>query len=278
MTKNICIILLCILAIIPSYYVEKHLYSHLVVCIGCLLCIIIILLSSVRISVKITCIMIIIYFYGRNVRLIFSTISMILFPDEKIPLYIRVKKMYENNGLKIVEDFSKLPSKPTIFVANYCQDRIENAMCTLLPRKIAILMRETCHKYNINNIVKRTIVVHGHHNGNFAEIEKAILKAHKDGCDIFVYASSMSHQGYIGKLRTGIFAIAKKNNITMTPVAIDRIDSRYGIIYNQNLQIRVGNTFNVNNVHSAQYSVRKFFLQSLEKFADEKYVNLKGMN
>lgn len=267
MTKKLWLIILsCILAVIPSYYIDKNLYADAVIFIGCILTIIIILISGLKLSIKIACILIILYFYGRNIRIIISLFFTLYFPNKKSPLSLQVKKICDNNGLKIIENFSELPHKPTIFLANYCQNRIENIIPVLIPRKMAFLMREKCQQFNTANVLAKSIVVKGHHKGNFNHIEKEIVKAHQEGYDIFVYVTNMPYHGYIGRLRSGIFSIAQKNNITITPVAIDRIKTKYGIIFDQNLHIRVGKTFLVDTVFSAQYRTRKFLIKSLENF------------
>ena len=56
-----------------------------------------------------------------------------------------VNKIYAPT-LILKTNFKKLPTVPTIFVSNYCNDRLENLSCILIPKDIAILMRDGLKK------------------------------------------------------------------------------------------------------------------------------------
>lgn len=88
------------------------------------------------------------------------------------------------------------------------------------------------------------------------------------------YVDSMEKIGQIGRARTGLFKIAEKFNIPVTPISIDYIYNEYNIIPYQRFEIRVSDSFYVTNYVADSIKVRKIFSESLIDFKRKKFMNL----
>jgi hypothetical protein len=171
------------------------------------------------------------------------------------------------------DNFGKLPDKPGIIVCNYVWDRLEHLASIIIQRNLAIIMGTKCVKMSkLNYLVKHFIITN--ENGNSYERMKLEIKNHIDnGRYVFAYVSKpVTHDHYITKLRSGMFRIAKELNIPITPLAVDYIDSYYGVIPYQNFYMHVGETFYVDDVDSDMYRTRKFFTERVEYFKRNKYI------
>lgn len=183
-----------------------------------------------------------------------------------------VKNIFSNT-LILKTNFKKLPDKPTIFLANYCNDRFENLSCILIPKDIAILMRDGLKKTTkLHKIVKWPIFT-GEKN-NYENTKNEILKHIKEGRSIFAYITKYPQDipNVIHKVRTGMFSLAKELNIPITLVAIDYIDTQFYNIQKQNFHIDIGETFFVDNIQNAIYKTRKYYSKTLTKFMKQKYI------
>ena len=76
---------------------------------------------------------------------------------------------------------------------------------------------------------------------------------------------------YIPSIRSGLFNISKELNIPITLVAIDYVDINYGIMFKQNFNIVIGDTFNVENVSESMYKAKKFYKENITNFMKNKY-------
>ena len=65
--------------------------------------------------------------------------------------------------------------------------------------------------------------------------------------------------------------IAINNNISITPVFFDFIDSKYGVIPDQNYCIKIGETLYDTDYTLARMRVRKFFNETRKEFRENKY-------
>ena len=98
----------------------------------------------------------------------------------------------------------------------------------------------------------------------------------KEGRSVFSYVTKTPRLGptYIQNIRTGMFKLAKELNVPVTLIAIDYIDSTFGMIHSQNFNIEIGDTFMVDDVNESVYIAKKFFKDKMCKFTSEKYNNL----
>ena len=183
-----------------------------------------------------------------------------------------VKKIY-NPTLILKTNFKKLPDIPTIFVSNYCNDRLENLSCILIPKNIAILMRDGLKKTTkLHKLVKWPIFTKA--NKNYEHTKNEIISHVNEGRSIFAYVTKypLDKPNVIHKVRSGLFSIAKELNIPITLVAIDFIDTKFNNIQRQNFHIKIGETFKVDNIREAIHKSRKYFQKTLTRFIKQKYV------
>lgn len=273
-------LILNVIIISPSCRTIRHLYFQCKICLLILFIMVaIILIFPYYISIPL--ISLIFFYYRRNFLIIYGIVTSAIISIKKKPpmtylrdLWLRrtIKNIYTQNGLTFITNFQLLPSHPTIILANYCKDRIENPFAVLIPRKLAIMMQRGFRKINMSAMINKPIYVEGHKQGNFHNINKAVKQASKEGNDIFVYVNNPSFYDYIGKLHSGIFKIAMTNKITVTPITFDFIEvTKSGYIPSQNIFIKVGNTFCVKDVIKAKTRVRRFFIDSLEEFKQNKF-------
>ena len=183
-----------------------------------------------------------------------------------------VNKIYAPT-LILKTNFKKLPTVPTIFVSNYCNDRLENLSCILIPKDIAILMRDGLKKTTkLDKLVKWPIFTK--EKNNYENTKSEIIKHINDGRSIFAYITKypLDLPNVIHTIRTGLFSIAKELNIPITLVAIDFIHTEFHNIQKQNFHIEIGDTFIVNNIEDAIYKSRKYYKKTLTKFMQQKYI------
>jgi hypothetical protein len=183
-----------------------------------------------------------------------------------------VKKIY-NPTLNLKTNFKKIPDIPTIFVSNYCNDRLENLSCILIPKNIAILMRDGLKKTTkLHKLVKWPIFTK--ENKNYEHTKNEIITHVNQGRSIFAYITKYPSDkpNVIHTVRSGLFSIAKELNIPITLVAIDFIDTKFNNIQKQNFHIEIGETFKVDNIREAIYKSRKYFQKTLTKFIKQKYI------
>jgi hypothetical protein len=267
--NTVFIFLLSLICVyIPSSSMVRHIYYIPFISILVILFLIMLMVSKLNNRIKIIIALGVLLIYNRPLLLT----SRIIYSAIKV---IRTKEKYPDsvlaNNINDIFLSSTLTETPTIFVANYCRDRVENAACILVPRNLSIMMQEGFSKINMSNIINKPIYVNGHGKGNFDIICEQVKEAHNEGNDIFVYINSPSYFNYMNKYSSGIYHIAKKLNITITPLAIDYIDTKFGSIPNQKFYIESGDSFFVDDIKTAKYKTRSFHIKSHIKFKLRKY-------
>ena len=171
----------------------------------------------------------------------------------------------------IRKDFKKLPKEPSIIVCNYCNDRVENLACILIPKNMAIIARDGL-KNKLHRLIKWPIYTKK--NSNYEHTKKEILKHLREGRSIFSYVTQYTYYGYPNynfKVRKGLFNIAKELNIPITLVAIDYIDIKNHVIKKQNFGITIGDTFKIDDIDNDVYKSKIFFRNTLKEFKKNKY-------
>ena len=183
-----------------------------------------------------------------------------------------VRYIYSPNLLLKI-NFKKLPTIPTIFVSNYCNDRLDNLSCVLIPKDIAILMKGGLSRTTIlQKLVKWPILTK---EKNCYENTKNIIIEHlNDGRSIFAYVTKypLDVPNTIQTIRSGMFRIAKELNIPITLIAFDFVETKFHEIQKQNFHIEIGDTFKVDSIQDAIYKTRKFYNKALTKFIKQKYI------
>lgn len=278
--KIIIILLSIIIVLIPSIKIFSDFYYSFVLIIVILISIILILFLKIKIKFKIIIIAIILVTFKNNLSVNGKTLISIVnaayintlktrYDDSKL------RTIVENsfhNVLIIKKDFSKLPNKPTIFICNYCNDRIENLACILIPKDIAIMMRDGLKKTaKLDKLIKWPIFTK--EKNNYEHSKNEILKHINEGRSILAYITKYPslRPNYIPSIRSGLFNISKELNIPITLVAIDYVDITNGIMFQQNFNIVIGDTFDVENVSQSMYKTKKFYKKTITNFMKNKY-------
>jgi len=273
----IATVLLCLIPYIKNLTFREVLLLDLV---NISLLFIVILLLPIARNIKIVLLAFYVFMFNINLKFMTRIVSSAIkgyngcYISEKDDTVIRedVTDLFKS-AFRFHDNFGKLPDKPGIIVCNYIWDRLENLASIIIPRNLAIIMGTKCVKMSkLNYLVKHFIITN--ENGNSYESIKLEIKNHIDnGRYIFAYISKrVTHHHYISKLRSGMFRIAKELNIPIIPLAVDYIDSYYGVIPYQNFYMHVGETFYVDDVDSDMYRTRKFFTERVEFFKRNKYI------
>ena len=216
--------------------------------------------------------------YGRNIQFFFDCSSSLYkcFRYRKNNLEnnyvtrVLVTDLF-NKYFRFSHNFEKIPKKPTIFVANYVKDRTENMACIMLPVDICPLT-STALTFLTKFITH--IIIKGASN-QYDKMKEKINEMLSNGFYVFIYiekiCSSITDNDF-GFIRNGLFNIAKDLDVSITPVAFDRIlYNKYGILEKQNYQICVGDTFKVDTVNDVKYKTRRFFRDKIKYFSKTKF-------
>ena len=169
---------------------------------------------------------------------------------------------------QVVDNFHKLPEKNTIIIANYPCNWIEYLLHSLVPKNICLMMDEGGKKFiqNVYTIDKLILLKSG--KGNYNEAKREVENKIKN-FSIFVYVNNNKtkfHNHHIGRLRKGIFYIAKELNISITPIIFEYVESTIGFLTNKKIRIKVGDTTNIVNVDESIKSSREYFQKNIIKF------------
>jgi len=278
--KILIILLSLIIVLIPSIKLISDFYYSFVLLAIILIVIMLILLIKIPFKLKILFIATILIIFKNNLLVNGKTILSIINAAYIKPLKTRtddskLRSIVEYSFDKVLilkKDFSKLPDKPTIFVCNYCNDRVENLACILIPKDIAIMMRDGLKKTaKLDKLVQWPIFTK--EKNNYEHTKSEIVKHIKEGRSILSYITKYPRlrPNYIQSIRSGLFNISKELNIPITLVAIDYADINNGIMYKQNFNIVIGDTFNVENVSESIYKTKKFYKKTMTNFMKNKY-------
>jgi hypothetical protein len=232
-----------------------------------------------RYKILLFCIIIIIYrksiifFYDiYNTIYIYKYIKPISTRSTNTVIIQSVQSIFKKH-FKLIHNFDKLPMHPTIYICNYVRDRYENIACMLIPRECAIVMIKPIMKITGFDNLLQNIITRNHNGGGDLNNIKNQVDTHiKKGTSVFVYGSIPSHNGMIGRVRKGMFVIAKQLGITITQVAIDYISHNVGIIPYQRFEIKIGETFHVQDPGTGSIKTRRFYKKSLREFTRKKFL------
>lgn len=274
---NILIIALCILFFSLRYI--SYCYYSFSIFIAIILLILTISLIKINYKTKLLVIIIILFYFKNTLITIYKTLFYIYrasvidkLENRKDDTELRdiVNKIYEPYII-IKKDFQKLPNEPSIIVCNYCNDRLENLACILIPKNLGIISRDGL-KNKLHRLIKWPIYTKK--NNNYENTKKEILKHISEGRSIFSFVTqyrNYEYPKYSFKVRKGLFNIAKELNIPITLVAIDYIDIENYIIKKQNFGIRIGDTFKIDDINISILKAKNFFRNTLKEFEKNKY-------
>jgi hypothetical protein len=235
------------------------------------------LLSRIKLEIKIIFLIIFYGIFRVNVNLTLLCLKLAymgskgIFVENEELCREMMRKFFDEN-FRFSNEFNKLPEKPSIYVCNYCYDRVENFSYLTIPRKLSLILT----KGNIEkfNVIQNCIITNGK-GDEYKFVKESIKKSVEQGRSIIVYISSHKQHiiGKIGRIRSGIFRIAKELEVPVTPIAFDYIHQTYGYIPYQNFRVHVGHSFMVDNVENSMYNVRQFFKNKLKFFMKNKFRN-----
>lgn len=273
------IILSYLIITTPQLQIAHSIYAQVIISLAIILLIIAIFLSPLPITTRILLSICIIITYRKNFSIL-SGIGITVCKTMSIPKKVKrddmllantITNVYQKNGVRIVNNFKNFPNHPTIILANYVSDRIENPFCILLPRKLSILMQSSFKSINMDGIIHKPVYVSGIGQGNTKYVSEEVKKTIDEGNDFFCYINNPGYYDYLLRPKKGMFIIAKEHNISITPVTFDKIDTSFGHIPCQNYFIKVGNTFYVDNITISRNKVIRFYRDSMQEFKKEKY-------
>ena len=284
MKKTTPLILILLFLMIGYIFSEKRHHIFLIFFILLFTILLIQLMSIPRCQKNILAVIILVLYY-RNIMLgVEMSHALITIPfkyppdkrnDNNIPKSI-VNRIF-NKYFCYSSNIDSIPiNTKTIYVSNYVSDRFENFACIMIPN-ISIILGDTFVKtFKLHKVICN-LIPRKPGNNQYDIIKKDIKTQYDNGFSIFAYIeepSTVIGNG-VGRLRSGMFSIAKELNITITPVVFDHIEyNKFGIIYNQNYRIKIGNPFYVQDIKDSKYKVRKFFRDSLKQFKRKKFENI----
>jgi hypothetical protein len=161
-------------------------------------------------------------------------------------------------------------TRPSLILANYAQDRLENLACILIPGDIAIVMRDGFKPF-LGRVVKWSVLTKS--KDCYEETKTAIQNHATSGRSVFAYCTSYHtlRPGYIQKIRSGVFRIAQELNMPVTLLCIDYIETGFlWSIPSQNFRMKSSDTFHVTDVRESMHKARVFFRETLGEFSRRK--------
>jgi hypothetical protein len=267
----IILIILFLVLLLPGIKLISICYYSFILFIVLLL--IIILICSLRINSKLKIlILIVLISCTKDLILIVSKtlgyISYYKFLKKQVPnkeeTINNVKELFEPN-IKLDLNFKKLPDKPSIFICNYCNDRLENLACILIPKKMAVIMKSKI----FSKFVDYTIFTKDS-GSSYDKIKKEIGEHVGNGVSVLSYVTNAPKgRRDVRKMRSGMFRMANELNIPITLVTIDYLDIDF-TVKKQKLYMEIGDTFYVDDINEAMAKTKLYFRKTLRKFRKNK--------
>ena len=217
--------------------------------------------------VPIPLILIVLLIYRRNFTLSFNILRSVY--TSSTPEQLR-NKLLKSYG-RVYENFSNLNPKPHIILMNYCSDRIESALPLIFPKPFAFFMRRAFYK--TFQLKYAPIHCFYREDGNSFESTKNqiedIIKNQNKYVILYANLSPYIHPANGGRLRSGIFHIAKELGIPISLMALDYIDTCWGCVWDQPIQVKMGPYFEKieeNNLSSVMNQTRIYFRETIKRF------------
>ncbi len=264
------VLILLILSLLPSLKMLTTIYynfSFLFLII--LLMLLIICTRNIDIRIRLLIIAIMFIIYKKNFFIIFKALYKLYHISKIYPVserennnkIVKIPRQIFQPELEIVTNFKYIPKKPTIFICNYCYDRLENLMCPLLPVNMAVMMRTGLSFFK--NILKWTIITRL--NKNYHYIKKQVKNYIEKNISVFAYVTVVPKHYFpsIIKLHVGLLYIAKELDVPITLVSVSKINTYFGIITSQKIEYNVNETFKIDNMNTAIHKIKKYYKQML---------------
>lgn len=173
--------------------------------------------------------------------------------------------------LTVDANFEHLPKENSLFLVNYPDQRLEYMLQGFFPRDLCLVASDRIKNFVSLIYPKEQLILLPDGGKNFDKT-KNIIKEKIQHYNIFVYINDNKtriSEYHCGKMRKGMFYIAKELGIPITPIAISHIEPICGsIIKNQTIYIRVGSTTIVTNPIQSMIDTRSFLQQNLSRFRE----------
>lgn len=269
---NECVFLIILLIISHLPYVKLKsicyfsFISYIVLIVFCVL----ILVLRVDLKVKVM-ILVMLILSNTNVVIIVSKMMYYVFSSKFLPERVLsrqeiVRDIY--SGIITPKlDINNLPKSSTLLLCNYCNDRVENLVVAFLPIKLAVITKTKI----FTNFVDYSIMTED--GPNYDNVKAEVRECYDKNFSILTYITNAPKgRRDVRKMRSGMFRIAKELKIPVTLVAIDYIDFDFINISKQDLNLRVGDTFFVNDVEDSMKRAKMYFRKSLLNFKKNKNI------
>lgn len=263
-------------------YVDKKIICATIIS---LVVIVTILLSPLNFKIKIIMIVFILIIYRKNYILISGIVTIFYKYKYTLPVSTRednsviqkdVLNLYKSifnfkHNFHILKD----ESTPKIFLCNYIMDRCENPASVVIPHLISYMMTDILsEKMRINTVLKYVITrkASGNDFENMIKMVNYYINIKK--ISVLAYITERSNvRNSIGRVRTGMFTIAKTLNVPIINVAIDQIETgEFMNIVHQNFEIRIGKTRHVKDISRSVKKSQDFFRKCLSDFKRNKFI------
>ena len=171
-----------------------------------------------------------------------------------------------NYHFKTTHNLQSLDTEnPCIFVSNYPSPFYNYFISYLFPKN-TVFAGKNGYMWGVHLISQEFYVLTG--KDDFAEFQQFVKQNHKNHKNVFVFVErgggSVDKNLYtVGKLRTGIFTIAKNLGIPIVPVAIGVIDNTMGIPDKYTHRITAGEPIIVEDVETTITDVSKFLNKNI---------------
>lgn len=277
-------ILAILVVLIPSLKMLTYIYYILASFIILLLfAVAMLLITDLPLSIRISIIVVVFAVFRINIDISarvlwafvkFGVINPVSTRVNDTPVREYIDDIFSRN-FKMCTNFENLPEKPSIIIANYCKDRMENISCLLIPRNISIMMRRELRVIGLHKILKWPLFtdISGSYENTKKQISDNILENRSVFSYVTTKTTSITPNLFI-KIRTGMFSIAKELNVQVTPIVFDYIDTSCGFVPFQRYNIHVGDSFYVDSVGLSKQKVMRFFREKMTEFISTKYTNL----
>ena len=284
LTRKIAIVIIAlIILVLPSVRMLTHIYYIFSSFVMALIFCVCVLFMPIPIVSRVTAVLVTLAIFRYNITMTGSLVNSVVKFGFVTPLSTRIDDSELRTSVQQIftehfmlkTNFDQFPERPSIIVANYCKDRMENMACVLLPGKIAIMMRRGLTILGLHKLVKWPLFTE--ESGNYEKTKNLVMGHALQGHHVFGYITTktLMRPDLFVKIRSGMFSIAKDLGIPVTPVAFDYIDmGPLGQIPPQNYEIRVGKTEHVTNVQLSMRKTMHFFRDTMTEFIKNKYTNI----
>ena len=238
--------------------------------------IIITLLLPINKRLKNTLIVLYLLYLHKFIRMIAEIIYPLLkiLAGDKSYRRILAQKIYNKHNIHFKHNFHLLPQYTTILVCNYPISVFEYLIPHILPIPVCLVaVKAAENAIKLGYISDEYLLIDGKKHNNYEKLKEKISEIIKTR-SIFIYAEDKSTRIYdfhVGKMRKGIFYIAKELGLPITPLAIDILTVSNATIPYQKFELRVGQTKKITDPIKSMHDIRYFLIRQKRKFQQTKF-------